>query len=512
MVTKASLKLNWKRELEKWLVHKLQVGIAEGQKWPKTPVVVINYDVLGKHYNRLREHEWDLVVLDESHSCKNPAAKRTLQILGYTPSKKRQEQGEKVIERLPAKKRIALSGTPIENNIADLWCVLNYLDPVKWPSYFGFVTYWAGMVRVPGRGFVPSKPPKTTELQKVLRSTIMIRRLKEDVLKELPPITRMIHELDPEGLEQFVSAEQKFYASKEKQLFDGQVAVELARCEPDQDHFRESVKSLGGAAFAFEELAKIRAQTAFAMVPKVLPVILDDIEEAGKAIIFGHHRAVLHALQDGLKGSVMVNGETPGRERQAAVDRFQTDPACKYFIGSTIACGEGITLTAAKLVYFVEEDWNPAKISQAESRPHRIGQTGNVLVKHFIVPGTINARMINVCIQKQELAEKTLDIDPDSATEPLFAPYLPVGTRKELLSEAMLITETEKQWIHSVIKTVRFEDAGAIDFNLISALADSESITPGQAALGRRILRRYPEYLLPEVADRIGAKAPAQQT
>lgn len=467
--------------------------------------MILNYDILGKHYHALREHEWDLVVLDESQSIKNPAAKRTLQIVGYTPSKKRQSQGEKVIERLPGRRRVALSGTPIENNVQDLWCVLNYLDPQTWPSYWAFGQRYAGMVKDMGR-FIFTGPTNTEELQRRLRSTCMIRRLKSDVLKELPPITRMIHELDPSGLEQFVRAEQSAYRAQEKGLFDGQVAVELARCGEDDGAFRAAVKNLNQSAFGFDELAKVRAETAFAMVDKVLPVLDDEIEEAGKAIIFGHHRKVLEKLHSSLKGSVMVTGETPIEQRQRAVDRFQTDPACTYFIGSTRACGEGITLTAATTVYFVEGDWAPSKISQAESRPHRIGQTKNVLVKHFIVPGTINARMINVCIEKQEMIEKTLDIDPDVGAEPLFVPYRALATRRELQAEAMLIETREISEIHQQIKAKTYtEGMNEIDRRLCSALAGMETITQGQAALARRLLARYKGLDFPR-------KAPEPQT
>lgn len=491
VVTKASLKLNWQRELKKWLTKTVKIGIAEGQKWPKTPVVVINYDILGKHYNALRGEPWDLVVLDEAQAIKNPQAKRTLQILGHTPSKKRQEQGEKIIEPIPGKRRVALSGTPIENSIQDLWCVLHYLDSKRFPDYYKFCFRYAGMRKEFGRGFVCTGPTNTEELQRILRSTVMIRRLKRDVLKDLPPITRTIHELDPSGLEQYVKAEELAYKTKEKELLDGQLAVELARCEPDGDHFRATVKALGGASFSFEEIAKVRAETAFAMVPKVLPVIEDDISEAGKAIVFGHHRRVLNAIHDALPGSVLVTGETSIQARQAAVDRFQSDPGCKWFIGSTRACGEGITLTAANLVYFVEEDWAPSKISQAESRPHRIGQTGNVLVKHFIIPGTINARMINVCIEKQEMIEKTLDIDPEFGQEPLFTAYRPLGTRKEILSEAMLMSREDRETVLKGLKALNLSEVHQIDAKIVKHLAGAETITQGQAALGRRLLARY---------------------
>lgn len=514
IVTKASLKDNWKAELEKWLVRPMNVEIAKGQYWPKhANCVVINYDILSKHYHALRAQQWDLCALDEAQNIRNWRTVRAKNIIGYKPSKKKLEQGETPMDRLPARRRLALSGTPIENHIEDLWSTLNFLDPDKWGSFYGYAKKYCGATSN-GYGMETTGASALDKLQTILRSTLMIRRLKSQVLTELPPKTRSVVSMSTEGLEHVIAAEQEAYEQYEEEIEDAQVQIELARADDNPDAFRETIKRLQGARFAFTEIARIRHETAVAKVPRMIEMLKEEMEDCSKVLFFAHHGDVIGPIAAEFPGSVTITGSTPAGDRQGICNRFQQDPACRNFFGSIRACGEGLNLQAANLVIFGEEDWVPSKISQCEDRAHRIGSKGNVLVKHYILPGTIDSKMIKTWLTKQEVIEQALDIEPTAAAEPVVAPYQPVGKRKELLDEGLLITSSQRAAILYCLQTLSQMCDGArsidgmgfskIDVRIGKDLAMRGYLTPGQAAMGRRICRKYVRQLGREAVEAMG--------
>lgn len=505
VVTKASLKENWKRELKRWLVRPMEIGIATGQYWPShAQTVIINYDVLSKWFGKLHPAQpWDLVILDESAAIKNREAKRTLAVIGRPA---RPSKNLEALPPIPARRRLCLSGTPIENRPEELWTTLNYLDPVTWGSFWGYAKRYCGMVSN-GYGIDTSGATNLDELQRRLRETIMIRRRKADVLTELPSKTRIVIELDGD-FEALAAREAAVMDRYQADLEAAQARIELARAGESDADFKAAVKALASSTVAFTEMARVRHETAVAKVPAMIEAIKADLEETGgKILCFGHHHDVLEPLHAAFPGSVLITGQTPPELRQGICDRFQTDPACRVFFGSIRACGEGLTLTAASLVVFAEEDWVPGKVSQAEDRAHRIGQKDNVLVKHYVVPGTIDARMIQTIVDKQEVIDKALDTDPGEWTsEPVFVPrHEPLGRRKEIAEEALLITREQTAQIHADLRTLaaRCDGARELDragFNKIDSaigkeLAALPVLTPRQAALGARICRKYAKQL-----------------
>jgi len=129
--------------------------------------------------------------------------------------------------------------------------------------------------------------------------------------------------------------------------------------------------------------------------------------------VLAHHRAVLNELHQGLgKEVVLVTGETPEANRAAAIERFQTEPMTRFFLGSIRAMGIGVTLTAASRVIFVEQDWTPAILRQAEDRLHRIGTLDNVLVQHLVLAGSLDAVMARTLIAKQAVVSQVLELQP----------------------------------------------------------------------------------------------------
>jgi SWI/SNF-related matrix-associated actin-dependent regulator 1 of chromatin subfamily A len=379
IICPATVKQNWQNEIEKWLVDYTPSGIAYGNKpFPDTPIVIINYDILVKFHKDTHGRKWDLLVVDECHYLKNPEAKRTVEVVG--------KKGPKPKPGLSANKKLFLTGTPIVNRPKEFFTSLNYLDPKTFPSFFKFGMRYCGGYNS-GMGWDFDGASHLDELHVKLRKSVMIRRLKKDVLKDLPPKVRQIIEL--EGSTKVVKEEARKFREFRKQVNDLDF------------NFVE----------AFAELAKIRHETALSKVPMVVAHLKDIIESGEKVICFAWHKDVISEINKAFDTdyACIITGSTPVKLRQATVDRFQNDPNSKLFIGNIKAAGTGVTLTAASRVVFAELDWQPGAIIQAEDRAHRIGQQDSVHVQHLVLKNSIDAYMAKILIRKQEVIDKALD-------------------------------------------------------------------------------------------------------
>lgn len=362
IVCPASLKLNWQSELKKWLTRPFSVSVAPGhhKSLSMASIVIINYDILHK-YDWKREH-FDLLILDECHYLKNPTAKRT-----------------KLALSIKAKRKLFLTGTPILNRPIEIYPLLNALQPGEWGGKHDFgVRYCDGF---PGTwGWDYSGASNLAELNERLRSTIMLRRLKKDVLKELPAKRRQIIELS-------------------------------GKIPKSEIEFLAAVKLLQEPQIAFEDFARVRHEDALAKLDSCIEFIKGALEESDKIVIFAWHRDVIYGLFDALREyiPVLITGTTKLDIRQKVVEDFQNKPTCRVFIGNIQAAGVGITLTAASHVIFVEECPTPGVMSQAEDRCHRIGQKDFVLVQHLVLSGSIDARMAKILVAKQEVLDAALD-------------------------------------------------------------------------------------------------------
>ena len=131
--------------------------------------------------------------------------------------------------------------------------------------------------------------------------------------------------------------------------------------------------------------------------------------DQAKIVVFGHHHDVLGKIAASLKASVLVTGQTSAHLRKEAVDRFQNDSKVRFFVGSIMAMGIGINLTAASHAVILEADWTPGIMHQAESRLHRIGQNNSVLVQYLVIGGSIDERILEVVHAKMRLIEATIE-------------------------------------------------------------------------------------------------------
>ena len=408
IICPASLRLNWRQELNNWLVTPRSVELPYPSKpFPESEIVIIHYDILHKFKEDLRRKEWDLLVVDEAHYLKNRWAKRTVQILGNNVS----TRFKKGISPISARKILMMTGTPIVNRPVDLWPLINRLDPCTWGNFGQFVMRYCGakdLAHQPSNG-----ASNLQELQTRLRLSVMIRRLKSDVLTDLPPKLRQVIAIPNDSVFKIVETENIAYSKHLGLVSSLREAVKEAKISHDQKSFQEALKKLRQAVkIAWGELARARRQTALAKLPHVLEH-LQTVSE--KAVIFAHHREVIDKLQDALGvQAVSLHGGVSMTLRNEAVKSFQTDPEIRFFIGSIQAAGVGLTLTASSHVIFAELDWVPSNIMQAEDRCHRIGQKNSVLIQHIVFDGSVDANMAKKIVDKQEIIDQALN-NEDSA-------------------------------------------------------------------------------------------------
>jgi len=409
IVCPLSVALNWRDEISKWLVRDLSVGVATSKEFPDTDIVIAHWGIVAKHTDALRMREWDLIALDEAHYAKNPKAKRTKAIFGYRDD-----------EPLRAAHQLALTGTPIPNRPVELYPLLKWLAPGKFGSWSQYVRKYCNGHQ-DRWGWDVSGSSNLDELQEHLRRLVMIRRLKQDVLTELPPKTRQVILLDPTTpeLRAVLRTEAKVEKETKAKVAKAKKAVAIAKGK-GAEAYNAAVKELRLAeGIEFSELSRVRHETALAKVPQVISHAQDILSNDGqKLVIFAHHRDVIEALREGLElgdddapgvGVVSIMGGDDPEERKLAIDSFQNDPEVRVFIGSIGAAKEGITLTAADISIFAELDWVPGNLSQAEDRIHRIGQQNSVLIQHLLVDGSIDAKMSHDVLAKQAVLDQALD-------------------------------------------------------------------------------------------------------
>lgn len=396
----ASLKFNWRNELAKWLTIPHGCLVIDG-KTPATvvrsaitsdepTVCVINYDITHKFESELRAIEWDLLIGDEVHYLKNDKARRTKHVIGYEPKGKAAEKADP-IDPIPAARRVFLTGTPIVNRPIEIFSIVNFLAPDVFPNRFKFGKKYCD-AHHNGHGWDFSGASNLDELQRELRSSIMVRRLKKDVLKDLPNKTRQTIVIEP------TTAEMKRALANE-----ARVCAELAKAADE----------LESVTYPFEQLSEARHLTALSKCDVVVEHVLDAADSARKVVVFAHHKDVVKRISEAVTDAgirtVMVTGDMNAESRQASVETFQGDEEPMVFIGTIGAAGVGLTLTKSAHVIFAELDWVPGNLSQAEDRCHRIGQDNAVLVQHIVLDQSLDARIAQTVVEKQRVLDAALD-------------------------------------------------------------------------------------------------------
>tara|TARA_Y100001972_G_scaffold55954_1_gene68832 strand:- start:2854 stop:4776 length:1923 start_codon:yes stop_codon:yes gene_type:complete len=386
IVSPASLKLNWKKELETWLVDKREVQVIMSGKDnldEKQDIVIVNYDVLQK-YQELLDKKWSLVIMDEVHYLKNPDAQRTKAALS-----------------VQADKKIMLTGTPIPNRPIEIQAVAGYLDDKSFGNRFGFGKRYASLhkkqVTRNKSVWDWSGASNLDELQRRLRQSFMIRRKKDEVLKDLPAKVKQIIELPYESYKKEIKAEYSAFEDYNNKNKNPNVDPYSL----DADQFSTSID--------FASMSSQRKATA----EKKVKAVVEHLESFNEpVVVMAHHRDVIAQLEAELikqdKKVVVLTGEKNQVERNEAVEAFQSGQA-DVFIGSIKAAGVGLTLTRASKMVFAELDWVPSDIAQAEDRIHRIGQESSVLIQYIVVESSLDAVFAKKIVDKTKVAARALD-------------------------------------------------------------------------------------------------------
>lgn len=415
------LLLNWYRELKRFLARPMSVRIVESKEsFPSEDIVLINYEKVSRFEGGC-SYYWDLVILDEAHRLRNPKRIDAKAILGYRPNRKEAREGMQPTSGIPTKRKMALTGTPIENRPMDLFPILNWLDPLRWKSRSKFGVEFCGANI--GNNWNCSGASNTDRLQTELRGSIMIRRRKYDpgITEELPPKQRQLIVLPSDGLEAMISNERALAERHEQKL----AAIKAQAVNPaDYNRLASSMEAAEGTNG--KGVFKVSHEIALAKVPLIAEHALQALEDGEKLVIFALHLDVIEAYRKALEQyrPVVFTGAQGIVERQRAVDTFQRDESCRVFLGNE-AAKEGLTLTAGSQAWFAELFWTPGIMRQMEDRLCRIGQKKSVLVLHFALQGSIDVNKIQALLEKEEIIEGALDRRSDGENK---AAYVPRGT------------------------------------------------------------------------------------
>ena len=387
IVVPASLKLNWYREIEMWMGN-LNVCIAYGtdvsmkrnylltdERFPFGEILIINYDIVPHWVDLILKTNPKVLIADECHYFKNDKAKRTKAIM----------QLGKSIPNI-----IALSGTPIVNKPAEIYNAIKLIDPLLFPSRWGFLRKYCGAY-YNGYGWDFNGATNTKELNDKLTNSIMIRRKKEDVLNELPDKLRSFIPIELSNKKEYEKAEDDF--------------IQWVK----ENRGIHSAKKASNAA-ALTEIEILKQVAVQGKLKQTINWINDFLECGEKLVIFAVHHFVIDLLMKEFNNlAVKIDGSVTGPNRQKAVDSFQNNPKIRLFVGNIKAAGVGITLTAASKVIILELPWTPGELEQAIDRVHRIGQKDNVIAYFLLALDTIEERLAKLLDKKRKVLDAVLD-------------------------------------------------------------------------------------------------------
>jgi SNF2 family DNA or RNA helicase len=378
IVCPASLKENWKREINKWLPHR-SVNILSGKgNIANVDVNIVNYDIIGRFVEPIMHLKPMGLVLDESHYVKTSKTKRT-------------EAVRDIAKKVPQSGTVLLlSGTPVTNRPEELVSQLEILGML---SRFG--GKWAFLKRYTnayhnGFGWDTKGASNLNELNMKLRQNCYIRRTKDEVLKELPAKTRNVVHVEPSG---------KGYAEYRKA--EGDLLAFLAengyRASDTAEHLRRTTV-----------LKRLAADAKMESVIEWIDSFLESCDR--KLVVFAHNVAIVDYLA-GKYGNLRVSGQDSMEDRQHAVDSFQKDHKARVIVLNLQAGGVGLTLTAGSDVCFVQQGWTPGEHDQAEDRCHRIGQENSVQAWYLIGVNTIDEDIYDLIDAKRAVVDAVTDGD-----------------------------------------------------------------------------------------------------
>ena len=380
---------NWEREIARFAprLETKRLGMAGRDEAVKAmargEVLVVGYGLLPNVAAELASIQWAMAVFDEAQALKNPLTKRAAAARG-----------------VKADFRLALTGTPIENRLDDLWSIFAIINPGLLGSFERFK-----------RRFGQASPgsPQGKALRQLTRP-FLLRRLKSAVLDELPERTEQNIVIDP------TDDEKAFYEIMRRKAVES-----IEQAEPKQRRFlilawlTRMRLACCSPSLASEDIKAGARRGGLKFGSKIdrLRETLEELIAGGhKALVFSQFTSFLALVQQALKKAgiafLYLDGQTPEKERRRLVDDFQNG-ACSVFLLSLKAGGTGINLTAADYVVHLDPWWNPAAEDQASDRAHRIGQLRPVTIYRFIMGGTVEEKILAMHREKRDLAAGFLE-------------------------------------------------------------------------------------------------------
>jgi superfamily II DNA or RNA helicase len=385
VVVPRSLVFHWKREAARFtpklrfLDHTGSLRAKPSEHFSEYDVVITTYGTLRRDALEFKAQRFDYCVLDEAQAIKNAG---TL--------------SAKAARLLRADHRLAMSGTPVENHLGELWSLFEFLNP----GLFGSATVFGRAGRNP-------EPATRSLLARALRP-FMLRRTKSQVARELPAKTEQTIFCDLQG--------------REKKQYDELRAYYRARLLKDFENgdrsrvkFQalEALLRLRQAACHPGLIDKSKVGEPSAKLDTLLAQLEQVREEGHKALVFSQFTSLLAIVRDRLDRDQVAYAYLDGRtrEREARVEEFQNNPKIKLFLISLKAGGLGLNLHAAEYVYLLDPWWNPAVEAQAIDRAHRIGQTRQVFAYRLIARDTVEEKVLELQKNKRDLADAIITAD-----------------------------------------------------------------------------------------------------
>jgi SNF2 family DNA or RNA helicase len=362
----------------------MKICVVHGNKNERVKNIesIDEYDVVLTTYGTLRNDEenyeklhFDYCILDEGQNIKNPLAQST-----------------KCVKNIKAKNKFVLTGTPLENNLIELWSIFDFIMP----NYLYNSTFFK-------KKFIDNDS-STIELQKFIRP-FMLRRLKKDVIRELPD------KIEKNYYVELKKEQKKVYASYVKDIKEKMEAENFERDKITIFSYLTKLRQL-----CLDPSIVVDKYTGgSAKLEEALNLIEDNIANGHKILLFSQFTSVLNNISKELSENkiehMYLDGSTKATKRSELVDEFNGSDKYKVFLISLKAGGTGLNLTSADIIIHFDPWWNPAVEDQATDRAHRIGQKNVVQVFKLISEGTIEERIINLQESKKELINGILESD-----------------------------------------------------------------------------------------------------
>ena len=385
-VVPRSLVFNWKEEAARF-TPQLRVLDYTGLERKNSDfsdyhLVLTTYGTVRRDILRLKDMEFDYIVLDEAQAVKNAGT-----------------ESSKAVRLLRGKHRLALSGTPVENHLGELWTLFEFLNPGMLGS--------ASVFKLPGEA-ARNPDGETRRLLAHALKPFILRRTKEQVARELPPKSEqtIYCEMEPEQRKLYSELREHYrsvllrrvdvegLAKSKIQVLEALLRLRQAACHPGLLDQKYSGKPSAKTEVLLERLREI-------------------VDEGHKALVFSQFTSLLSIIRRHLDSAGIVYEYLDGRTRtrQECVKRFQNDSDCCLFLISLKAGGLGLNLTAAEYVFILDPWWNPAVEAQAVDRAHRIGQTKQIFAYRLIARDSVEEKVLELQQTKRDLAAAIIGAD-----------------------------------------------------------------------------------------------------